>query len=295
MCSRRAVSSAPPGSVYDNDTVDADRRRRLEDALRATTSRASRATKPATRSQIPAVSSDGSHILMAAGGTGPCGCSTCPTPPCGAVTASPSVARCSRATSTCGSTARSPTTSRRGHDVDYVGDDRRRLEGLLHLRRTAHPGRHRHAASTSTCGARQTDSLDAGLEPETAAPGNSDTCNADFVVKCGVVTYSNTVLLRADERHRRQLPLRQLDRRRERRHLLLLAGAARRLARDARTRRTSTSTGMARPVRHDASAPVPSATQRILRIRDALQRRAGRADAGLARTAITWRSSPPAR
>ena len=32
--------------------------------------------------QIPAVSRDGSHILMASGGTGPCGLETCPELPC---------------------------------------------------------------------------------------------------------------------------------------------------------------------------------------------------------------------
>ena len=65
--------------------------------------------------QIPASPSDGSHILMAAGGIGPCGLSNCPSPPCGSVFGGRDpLPDAAAATSTCGSTTPSPTTSPRG-------------------------------------------------------------------------------------------------------------------------------------------------------------------------------------
>jgi hypothetical protein len=71
-----------PGSVYDNNTAT--------DAV-ATVSKTPAGddipSEPADHAgdplQIPAVSSDGSHILMASEGTGPCGSSNCGAPPCG--------------------------------------------------------------------------------------------------------------------------------------------------------------------------------------------------------------------
>ena len=121
--------------------------------------------------------------------------------------------------------------------------------------RTAHAGRPRrqrrplHVVSEG-----EAELAHPGLEGQ--QPGNRRTgeqrrlqlgsfTSQSTVKNCDVVTYSNIVLLPAGRRPGRQLPLRQLDRLRERRHLLLLAGAARRLPRRSRTRRTSTTTATA--------------------------------------------------
>ena len=62
----------------------------------------------------PGRSSDGSHILMAAGRSGPAESANCSIPPCGAdVRDHDSLPDAARATSTCGSTTPSPTTSPR--------------------------------------------------------------------------------------------------------------------------------------------------------------------------------------
>src|SRR6202040_1829699 len=67
-----------PGSVYDNNTATA-----TVALASLTPAGVNIPSEPLDHAgdplQIPSVSSDGSHILMAAGGTGPCGFSTCPT------------------------------------------------------------------------------------------------------------------------------------------------------------------------------------------------------------------------
>ena len=71
--------------------------------------------------QIPAVSADGSHILMAAAGTGPCGFSTCPLPPC-SQSFSASL-RCPMQPSHLYMRVDDAVTYdvSQGHDVEYVG------------------------------------------------------------------------------------------------------------------------------------------------------------------------------
>ena len=85
---------------------------------------------------------------MAASGTGICGRAACdPMPfPCGiaavasnTASASSTARRCRRATSTCGSTTRSPTTSPTGHLVDFKGMTADGSQGLLHHHRAADP------------------------------------------------------------------------------------------------------------------------------------------------------------
>ena len=101
-----------PGSVYDNNTNDntvavASKTPGGDDIPNESGDQAGDTL------QIPEVSADGSHILMAAGGTGPCGFSICPPLPAASPSRSRCAARCRRAISTCGSTAPSPTTSPR--------------------------------------------------------------------------------------------------------------------------------------------------------------------------------------
>ena len=64
-----------PGSVYDNDT-----KAETISVASQTPEGANIPSEPGDQAgdplQIPAVSSDGSHILIAAGGDGPCGSAT---------------------------------------------------------------------------------------------------------------------------------------------------------------------------------------------------------------------------
>ena len=73
---------SPPGSVYDNNTATG-----TVAVASMTPSGEDIPSEPTDHAgdplQIPGVSSDGSHILMAAGGTGPCGLPNCPEPPGG--------------------------------------------------------------------------------------------------------------------------------------------------------------------------------------------------------------------
>ena len=71
-----------PGSVYDNNTATG-----AVTTASKTPAGDDIPSEPADHVgdplQIPAVSGNGSHILMAADGTGPCGSSNCGAPPCG--------------------------------------------------------------------------------------------------------------------------------------------------------------------------------------------------------------------
>ena len=128
---------SPPGSVYDNNTAAdtvavASKTPAGDDIPEEPTDQAGDPL------QIPAVSSDGSHILMAAGGTGPCGATTCPLPPCGSDYSA--TIRCPMQPSHLYMRVDDAVT----YDVSagtrrhLRRHDLRRIEGLLHLRRTSH-------------------------------------------------------------------------------------------------------------------------------------------------------------
>ena len=109
-----------PGSVYDNNTLNST----VQVASQLPGGEAI-PSQPADHSgdplQIPAVSGDGSHILMAAGGTGPCGTSTCPVPPCGEVY--DDTVRCPMQPSNLYMRVNDSVTYdvSQGHDVTYIG------------------------------------------------------------------------------------------------------------------------------------------------------------------------------
>jgi hypothetical protein len=185
-----------PGSVYDNDTE------------LATVSVASKLagggdipSEPSDLSgdplQIPDVSHDGSHILMAAGGTGPCGEATCQAPPCGDDYSQ--VRRCQMQLSHLYLRVDDAITYdvSQGHDVRYVGASRDGTKVYF-------------TSEEQLTSEDQDTSIDLYMWSEAGQleghpivlvskanggggagqPGNSDECNAEFTEKCGVTTYT---------------------------------------------------------------------------------------------------------
>jgi hypothetical protein len=188
-----------PGSVYDNNTDSntvtvASKTPAGDDIL----------SEPGNHSgdplQIPAVSDDGSHILMAAGGTGPCGFTTCPTPPCGEDYSA--TKRCQMQPSHLYMRVDGAVTYdvSKGHYVDFVGTDG---EGTKVYFLSGEPLT-ADDLDTSTDlyqWSQPTDSLtliSKGNNPGSAGePGNSDACTGGMIdshavktTKCGVSTYT---------------------------------------------------------------------------------------------------------
>ena len=109
-----------PGSVYDNNT--ATETVAVASKTPAGDNIPSEPTDGAGDPlQIPGVSSDGSHILMAAGGTGPCGSASCAPMPCSADYSQ--VRRCMMQPSHLYMRVDDALTYdvSQGHDVNYVG------------------------------------------------------------------------------------------------------------------------------------------------------------------------------
>ncbi len=177
-----------PGSVYDNNTNDntvaiASKTPGGDDIPNEPTDQAGDTL------QIPAVSSDGSHILMAAGGTGPCGFSTCPLPPC-ATSFSISL-RCPMQRSRLYMRVDGAVTYdvSRGHEVDYTDST---PDGSKVYFTTAQPltGEDTDSSGDLYMWSEAGDSLTLVSEGNNGA-GNSDSCNSSFASKCGVMAYSN--------------------------------------------------------------------------------------------------------
>jgi hypothetical protein len=178
---------SPPGSVYDNNTATGT----VVVASKAPGG-GDIASEPTDKAgdplQIPAVSSNGSHILMAAGGNGPCGFANCPYPPCGDYYSA--VVRCAMQPSHLYMRVDGAVTYdvSQGHDVNYVG--------------TSGDGSKVYYSSDQQLTTDDTDnSIDLYMWSEATnsitrvsagnnGAGNSDACSVGFTAKCGVATFS---------------------------------------------------------------------------------------------------------
>jgi len=188
---------SPPGSVYDNNTA-ADTL-----AVASKTPAGSAIPEEPTDQagdplQIPAVSSDGSHILIAAGGTGPCGATNCPLPPCGSDYSA--TIRCPMQPSHLYMRVDDSVTYdvSVGHDVTYVGmtSDGSKVyftsEEHLTNEDLEHGGTSLYMWSEQ--GEKENHPLtliSKGDNPgNPGEPGNTDTCNATFATKCSIATFT---------------------------------------------------------------------------------------------------------
>jgi hypothetical protein len=181
---------APPGSVYDNNTVTgtlaiasmlpgggpipAEPTDQAEDPLR-----------------VPAVSSDGSHILIAAGGVGYCGQATCP-PPAGACGGSGGdFEPCPLVPSHLYMRVDDAITYdvSHGHVVKYVGatDDGSKVYFTTAQQLTPEDT---DSSTDLYMWGEATDSLTL-VSQGTGGAGNSDACTTSFTTGCGVVTYAD--------------------------------------------------------------------------------------------------------
>ena len=183
-----------PGSVYDNDT-----RTQTVTVASKTAAGAAIPAQPTDRAEdplrIPSVSSNGTRILIAAGGTGPCGSSTCPVPSCGA-SAGQALA-CPLQPSHLYMRVEDAMTYdiSQGHDVRYVGmtsdgskvyftsaeqltpeDTDTSTDLYMWSQKGEEEGRPLTLISKA----------DPGSLPQA---GNTNECHASWVSGCGVVTY----------------------------------------------------------------------------------------------------------
>jgi hypothetical protein len=189
-----------PGSVYDNntgtDTVDIASK--LAGGAPIPAEPTDEARDPL---QIPAVSADGSHILMAAGVTGPCGSAQCPESTHCQSTFQGVVARCQMQPSQLYMRVDDAATYEiaPGHAVTYDGmtpdgskvyfttEEHLTNEDLDHggtsLYMWSEKGeKEEHPLTLISKG------NNPGKEGE---PGNTAACSASFTSKCGIVTYSD--------------------------------------------------------------------------------------------------------
>lgn len=186
----------PPGSVYDNNTAA-----RTVSVASKTTAGAGIPSEPGDQTgdplQVPGVSENGSHILIAAPGTGGCGLANCPSPPCG---------------DTFGGKVHCPTYTSdlymrvdesmtfdvsQGHDVNYVGmtEDGSKVyftsaERLTPEDKDGSVDLYMWSESGELSGHPLTLISKGDNSGNAGEPGNSDSCNASFVSNCGVLTYS---------------------------------------------------------------------------------------------------------
>ena len=186
----------PPGSVYDNDTTA-----RTVTVVSKTPAGTDIPNEPGDQTgdplQIAAVSEDGSHILIAAPGTGGCGLANCPSPPCGDTFGGK--VHCPTYTSNLYMRVNDATTFdvSEGHDVKYVGmtEDGSKVyftsaERLTPDDKDGSVDLYMWSEAGSLAGHPLTlisKGENAGNEGE---PGNCDSCSASFVTNCGVLTYS---------------------------------------------------------------------------------------------------------
>jgi hypothetical protein len=188
-----------PGSVYDNDT-----RSGAVSVASKTPAGDNIPNEPGDQSNtplsIPAVSHDGSHILMGAHQTGPCGYATCNFPPCGDIFRY--TARCPDQPSHLYMRVDGAVTYdvSKGHAVRYVGiaSDGRIVYFLSDERLTSED------VDSSTDLYRWTQAGDeitlvskADNAGNFGEPGNSDNCNGGLTTSygtvttgCGVTTYT---------------------------------------------------------------------------------------------------------
>ncbi|MGA8744555.1 MAG: hypothetical protein WB507_01670 [Solirubrobacterales bacterium] len=199
---------AAPGSVYDNDTTSGALAvaSKLPGGTPIPAQPTDRAGDPL---QIPAVSADGSHILIAAPGTGPCGFSTCPEPPCGIQFSA--AMRCPPQPSNLYMRVDDAVTYdvSQGHNVSYLGmtSDGSRVFFTSEEHLTAEDSDHGGASLymwSEAAASEQKQPLTlvsrGDNEGKLGEPGNTDACDpaatngSPWTSRCGVVTYSGTNL-----------------------------------------------------------------------------------------------------
>jgi hypothetical protein len=189
---------APPGSVFDNNLGNSTVK-----VASIAPSGGNIPSEPLDQAgdplQIPAISTDGSHILMAAGGTGPCGFTVCPTPPIGddynAVKRPPMQAshlymRVNEAVT---------YDVSEGHDVTFVGSSADGTKVFFTSEERLTPDDRDGSGDLymwSEAGAKEGHALtlvSKGDNPgNPGEPGNSDTCSVSFTSKCGVLPYNRS-------------------------------------------------------------------------------------------------------
>ncbi len=175
-----------PGSVYDNDT-----KQNSVVVASKTPGGADIPSEPGDASgdplEIPAVSSDGSHILMAAGGTGPCGLANCSQPPCASGVALRCPMQPSRLYMRVDDAVSYDVSE--GHDVHYVGmtSDGSKVYFTTPEQLTSEDT---DSSTDLYMWSEKTNALTL-ISKGINGSGNGDSCNASFTVACGVVTYSN--------------------------------------------------------------------------------------------------------
>jgi DNA-binding beta-propeller fold protein YncE len=184
----------PPGSVYDNDTGagTVEVASRLDSGAPIPAEPTDQAEDPL---RIPAVSGDGSHILIAAGGIGPCGQATCP-PPAGACGGGGGdYYVCPLVPSHLYLRVDGAVTYdvSQGHDVKYVGIT---ADGskVFFTSKEQLTGEDHDASVDLYVWELATDEItliSKGNNPGAAGePGQSDACSAGFTTGCGALTYS---------------------------------------------------------------------------------------------------------
>ena len=177
-----------PGSVYDNNTTDgsiaiASKTPAGEDIPQQPTD------ESGDPLQIPTVASNGSHILMAAGGVGPCGSADCTIPPCNG--SFDITIRCPMQPSNLYMRVNDSVTYdvSDGHDVNYVGmtADGSKVFFTTDQQLTAEDT---DTSADLYMWSEATNSLTL-ISKGSGGSGNSDSCEVKFVSGCGVVPYSN--------------------------------------------------------------------------------------------------------
>ena len=180
---------AAPGSVYDNETATG--------AIAIASKRSDGSPIPPEPNdhagdplRIPAVSSDGSHILIASGAVGPCGQAECTPPPCGGLFNR--VYACSIMPSHLYMRVDGAITYdvSRGHAVAYVGETEDGSKVYFTTAQQLTPDDTDSSTDLYMWG-EATDSLTL-VSQGTGGAGNSDACTTTFTTGCGVVTYADS-------------------------------------------------------------------------------------------------------
>jgi NHL repeat-containing protein len=180
-----------PGSVYDNNTNTG-----TVSVASLNPSGEDIPSQPTDLSgdplQIPGSSSDGSHILMAAGGLGPCGAASCGFPPCG--TYFSMVKRCQMQPSNLYMRVDDSVTYdvSRGRDVNYIGmtEDGSKVYFTSSQQLTSEAtGSSTELYMWSEAGEKEGRPLTL-ISKGTNGASNNEVCSADFTTGCDVTTYT---------------------------------------------------------------------------------------------------------
>ena len=181
-----------PGSVYDNDIAE----NRVAVASRLSSGEpipAEPTDEAGDPLQIPALSSDGSRILMAAGVTGPCGSATCPASPCGSYFGYTS--RCPMQPSDLYMRVDGAVTYdvSQSHRVTYVGMTSDGSKVYFTSPEQLTPEDHDSSVDLYLWSEEKEERGEPPLTLVSIGPGgegNSDGCSSNFTTACGVVPYS---------------------------------------------------------------------------------------------------------